>query len=136
MNEAAPRRLGRPAGPGWRKRPGAPASGTVLCAEGEIAEGTAKVFEFGSGAERFEMFALRHHGRVVAYVNECPHAALPLDWNPGHFLDLSRTQILCANHGALFRIADGFCVHGPCEGRSLVAVPIDVVDGAICVGGD
>jgi nitrite reductase/ring-hydroxylating ferredoxin subunit len=52
------------------------------------------------------------------------------------FLDLSRTQILCANHSALFRIDDGLCVHGPCEGRSLVAIPIEVVDGDIVIARD
>ena len=32
--------------------------------------------------------------------------------------------IVCATHGALFRIEDGTCVAGPCVGKSLK--PIDV----------
>ena len=35
-----------------------------------------------------------------------------------------RKHILCATHGALFRIDDGHCLHGPCLGRSLSRVAI------------
>jgi nitrite reductase/ring-hydroxylating ferredoxin subunit len=68
---------------------------------------------------------------VVAYENVCPHAGSPLDWLPDRFLDVDRRRILCATHGALFRIADGHCIGGPCAGKSLTPVLIRIADGAI-----
>jgi nitrite reductase/ring-hydroxylating ferredoxin subunit len=38
-------------------------------------------------------------------------------------------------HGARFRIADGYCVFGPCLGKSLAAVPVAVVDGMVVLNG-
>jgi nitrite reductase/ring-hydroxylating ferredoxin subunit len=74
-------------------------------------------------------------GRTVrAYVNECPHLGVNLDWEPDLFLDFERRHILCGKHGALFRIGDGVCVYGPCLGSALEAVPITVTDGAISLG--
>ncbi len=68
---------------------------------------------------------------VFGYVNSCPHIGVPLDWIQGWFLDRSRTKILCASHGATFRIEDGFCVGGPCAGDSLSPFPLRVVDGMV-----
>ncbi|MBI3513611.1 MAG: Rieske 2Fe-2S domain-containing protein [Proteobacteria bacterium] len=71
-------------------------------------------------------------GRTVrAYVNRCPHLELNLDWQPDHFFDFERKHILCGMHGALFRVGDGVCIYGPCLGRALTRVAIDVVDGEV-----
>ncbi len=123
--------------PDWRDHAGAPAPGTPLCAVDDIEPGTARVFTFGGGSERFEMFVLRWAGDgnapagLYAYANDCPHARGPLDWKPAQFLNKERTLIQCANHGARFRIGDGKCVHGPCPGASLTGVPIEVADGTL-----
>jgi nitrite reductase/ring-hydroxylating ferredoxin subunit len=37
-------------------------------------------------------------------------------------MDLTQRYLLCANHGALFRVEDGFCLRGPCHGQSLKQV--------------
>ncbi len=42
-------------------------------------------------------------------------------------------RIVCSTHGAEFRIEDGFCLRGPCAGRSLEAVPAALRDGVILV---
>ena len=39
-------------------------------------------------------------------------------------LSYERTHILCATHGARFRMGDGHCIHGPCIGKALVAVAV------------
>jgi nitrite reductase/ring-hydroxylating ferredoxin subunit len=39
--------------------------------------------------------------------------------------------IQCSMHFAQFRIADGYCVYGPCVGRSLRGEPIEIRDGVI-----
>lgn len=67
---------------------------------------------------------LRREGRLYAYLNRCPHTGVNLDWITGQFLDGSGHYIQCATHGALFRPADGYCVHGPCAGQSLQALPL------------
>ena len=116
---------------------GAPAPGHVLCRTDDIpdvAEGGAKSFRFGSGANEVRIFLLRQGDQVRAYLNASPHVLSPLDWVPDRFLDPTRTVIQCASHGAQFRIDDGFCVDGPCAGKSLTAIPITVEDGDVKVG--
>ena len=84
-------------------------------------------FSLGSGAERREIFVVRGGGGGVrAYENSCPHTGGMLDWVPDQFLSFERKHILCATHGALFRIDDGHCFQGPCVGKSLVAVAIKI----------
>ena len=119
----------------WRTLAGAPPPGEVLCRAAAIDEGGARVFTFGSGSKRFEMFVLRRGAALLAFVNVCPHAGLPLDLVPGRFYTRDKRHLFCANHGACFRIEDGFCVSGPCVGRSLMAVEVSVVDGEVTLGG-
>ena len=63
-------------------------------------------------------------GVVRVFQNSCPHRGTPLDWLPDRFLDRGGRHILCATHGALFRIEDGFCLSGPCAGARLRRVAI------------
>jgi nitrite reductase/ring-hydroxylating ferredoxin subunit len=56
-------------------------------------------------------------------VNRCPHVGTPLDWAENEFLDREGRHIVCATHGALFRIDDGRCVAGPCQGDRLEPFP-------------
>jgi nitrite reductase/ring-hydroxylating ferredoxin subunit len=81
------------------------------------------------------LFAV-HHFRdgLLIYRNACPHLGVPLDWAPGKFLNPDGTRIVCATHGAEFRISDGLCLRGPCKGQVLEAMPAQVVDGVLMVG--
>ncbi len=109
-------------------------TGRVLCRLDDIEDGQAKGFslgqgqEAGQGLEAREIFVVRQGTRAFGYVNSCPHQGLPLDWQEDRFISLDSGLIMCMNHGALFEIADGFCVDGPCVGESLEPVPV-VVDG-------
>jgi nitrite reductase/ring-hydroxylating ferredoxin subunit len=40
-------------------------------------------------------------------------------------------MIVCSSHGALFEKRTGYCVAGPCAGRSLQRLPLHIVDGLI-----
>ena len=104
-----------------------------LCRLDEIPEPGSRGFRFGSGAGMRALFIVRHGGRVVAYENSCPHTGSPLDWRPDQFLDLERRHILCATHGALFRIEDGYCLAGPCAGKGLKPVAVTIESGCICL---
>ncbi len=119
----------------WRALAGAPPPGEVLCRAEAIGDGDARVLTFGSGSKRFEMFVLRHGEALLAFVNACPHAGLPLDLVPDRFYTRDKRHLFCANHGARFRIEDGFCVAGPCAGKSLLPVDVGVVDGEVTLGG-
>ncbi|MDX1574689.1 MAG: Rieske 2Fe-2S domain-containing protein [Kiloniellales bacterium] len=102
-------------------------AGQVLCRLDEIPDGTAKGFELdGSpdGGEPLEILVVREGDRAFAYVNVCPHTGSPLDWQPDDFMSEDGCNIMCHTHGALFEVADGFCVAGPCAGDSLTAVKV------------
>ncbi|MBE9608557.1 Rieske (2Fe-2S) protein [Chitinilyticum piscinae] len=76
-------------------------------------------------------FALRFGGRVYAYLNECAHIPIELDFNPGDVLDISREYLVCSTHGAYYRPQTGECLGGPCPGRRLVALPVVEHDGQL-----
>ena len=106
-------------------------SGTPLGRVDDIpVDGSAGFNVDGPGGRMFFM-AIRRGDDVYVYANSCPHLGTPLDFKPGRFLSLDKTHILCATHGALFRIEDGFCVSGPCAGKSLQAAPMEIRDGLI-----
>ena len=100
-----------------------------LCALADIPDGGSLRIE-AAGMGR-GCLAVRRGGRVFVYVNRCPHIGAPLDFRPGQFLNLEKTHILCANHGALFNIRDGCCVAGPCAGERLQAVAVEVRNGVL-----
>jgi nitrite reductase/ring-hydroxylating ferredoxin subunit len=50
---------------------------------------------------------------------------------PDAFLTPDGSLILCSSHGALFEIATGLCVGGPCLGRSLRRVPVRIEAGLV-----
>ena len=114
--------------------PAAPPSGTRLCALAEIADPGAKGFSFRVEDRLFAGFLVRSAGRLRAYVDQCPHAGLPLAMVPDRFLTREGDLILCSAHGAMFRIEDGLCLAGPCAGRALAVWPVRVEDGQVVVG--
>jgi nitrite reductase/ring-hydroxylating ferredoxin subunit len=69
-------------------------------------------------------------------VNSCPHIGTPLDWMPDRFLSADGSRIVCATHGAEFRITDGECLRGPCFGERLERVVIQIKDGTVYVPED
>jgi nitrite reductase/ring-hydroxylating ferredoxin subunit len=84
-------------------------------------------FEFEHEAERVPGFLLRHASAgLVAYLNRCPHWSVDLDLGDGRFYAEDIDRIYCKNHGALFRVSDGLCDHGPCLGKSLVRCTVEL----------
>jgi nitrite reductase/ring-hydroxylating ferredoxin subunit len=114
-----------PSDPAW------PQPGERLCALAEIPEPGARGFRFRRGELMFAGFVVRQAGRVMGYVDRCPHAGWPLAVLDERFLTRDGERILCSGHGALFRPEDGVCVAGPCEGRRLAPWPVEVREGAV-----
>jgi nitrite reductase/ring-hydroxylating ferredoxin subunit len=120
----------------WRYRPRAPALGTVVAPLDAIPDGRAREFVFGRGASAFSMFVVRRGEDVRGYLNLCPHFSLKLNQRGEEFLNESGSLIRCTMHFAEFRIDDGFCVAGACEGRFLDPVPLHVANGQLVIGPD
>ena len=68
------------------------------------------------------------------YTNSCPHLGVQLEMLENQFLDPAGDYIVCANHGAMFKVDDGFCIAGPCMNQSLQSVDFKVVDEAVYLG--
>jgi naringenin degradation protein FdeD len=103
----------------------------VICRLSELEVRTARAFTIGSGDWPLKGFVLRVGDTVRGYVNRCPHAGHPLDLLPDRFLTADGTLILCSSHGALFEKASGYCVAGPCAGRSLRPIQLEVRSGLV-----
>ena len=90
----------------------------------------------GSGHWPLRAFVVRQGLHAFAYVNRCPHAGHPLDWLPDRFLNADESLIQCASHGALFTLESGHCVVGPCAGKRLIAIEVQVVAGSVVLKED
>lgn len=66
-----------------------------------------------------------------AYLNQCPHMGVELNWKPGSFMDSDKLFLQCSTHGALFKPRDGECIAGPCQGDALTALDIRMVAGIL-----
>lgn len=107
--------------------------GDVLCRVEDLTDPPSKAFmlRFDDG-EEVEFFVVRKGEEAFAYLNDCPHQLLPLNWKDDVFLTLDQTRILCVMHGATFKIETGEVLSGPMPGNcALTAVPIVVTDGEI-----
>lgn len=104
-----------------------------LCRLHDLADPGSRGFTLQTAEGLKDIFVVRRGEDVYAYMNHCPHTGSPLDWQPDQFLNLDRTLIQCATHLALFRIADGRCVAGPCAGQALTSVAVTHKDGWVLV---
>ena len=102
----------------------------VVCRLSEL-EGGARGFTLGRGDWPLRGFVVRVGATVRGYLNRCPHAGHPLDLLPQRFLTADGTLILCSSHGALFEKATGLCVAGPCAGRALTPIALQVSCGFV-----
>lgn len=90
-----------------------------ICHRDDVADPGCHEFELRIDDIVISGFVLRWQGKWYAYRNSCPHTGVPLNWLPNQFLDPGREYIQCGLHGALFQPENGFCIYGPCLGRSL-----------------
>jgi len=104
----------------------------LICASSDLAEGGDGVrFEQEHKGENTPAFAVRHGGRVYAYLNRCGHIAMELDWKPGKFFDADGEYLICSTHGALYAPESGACRGGPCRGAPLVGLAVFEAGGNV-----
>lgn len=107
-------------------------TGTVyLCASSELLDsGLAVPFDVVYQGHNCRAFAIRYQGQVHAYLNQCSHVQMEMDFQPDRFFDLTGHWLVCATHGALYRPDSGACSAGPCRG-ALVKIGIEERDGGV-----
>ena len=90
----------------------------LICASDALVEqGRGVRFEIERFGKPQPAFVVRYEGRPYAFLNQCGHVPVELDWQEGEFFDDSRLYLICATHGALYHPASGACVGGRCAGH-------------------
>lgn len=91
-----------------------------------IDDGKARNYVLQIGEAFFHGFVVRLGENVYGYVDRCPHAGMPLAEELDQYLTPQGDYIACSWHGALFQIASGRCIGGPCAGQSLTPWPVAI----------
>lgn len=100
-------------------------AGRRLCDATAVGEGEAKGFPAQEDAPCLVIVA-RRDGCLHGWLDNCPHYAggSPMAWRKDAYLDGSGEFLACHAHGALFDMASGECLMGPCAGEYLTPVPL------------
>ena len=107
-----------------------------VCREEELRDGVVHTTQLGHDDEGIPIVALLlrdERGAIVAYRNLCRHLPVPLDGGTGELLSPDGAYLICGTHGALYRLHDGYCVDGPCEGLALHRLYVREHDGDLYV---
>ena len=106
----------------------------VICRSGDLVDsGDGVRFEVKVEGKLEPAFAVRYEGRVHAYLNQCAHMPMELDWKPGKFFDVFGLVLICSTHGATYQPDTGKCLRGPCFRDGLIPVAVEERDGRIFV---
>lgn len=107
-----------------------------VCREEELEPGMVRTAELGRDRDGWPIQAIilrDPNGAIVAYRNLCRHLPVPLDGGTGELLSEDGAHLVCGTHGATYRVGDGRCVEGPCEGMALHPVIVRVEAGELYV---
>lgn len=104
-----------------------------IAGTGDLKNGQTVKFFFEFDGEEKSGFVVKHQGELFAYLNECRHIPLSLDWVDNSFLSRDRCHIVCATHGALYDIRTGRCLDGPPVGENLLKLEIESSGDAVLV---
>lgn len=113
--------------------PARPAPGTALVALADIECPGAVALDFRDADSFYSIIVARDQNGVHAYENECPHMRAPMDRFDGVMI-VRNPYLICAMHGASFRIGDGACVGGPALGTTLKREPVSIENGMVVLG--
>ena len=109
----------------------APSASVPLCNSADLTErGDAVPFDVVYCGRTSRGFAIRFDGRVYAYLNQCAHVPMEMDYQPNRFFDSSGNWLMCATHGAMSRPETGHCIGGPCRG-GLIKIALTERDGVV-----
>lgn len=104
----------------------------VICHSAQLEEGGRGIrFHVEWQGMKTPAFVIRYQGKAHAFLNQCGHVPVELDWQEGEFFDGEKVYLVCATHGALYDPAKGTCVSGRCNGRGLTVLPVEEHDNQI-----
>lgn len=106
----------------------------VAAGADDLAPAEVRVVQLprGKDGRPREALVLRDHGgELRVYLNLCQHLPVPLDGGSRRFLSRDGAHLECGTHGALYRLEDGYCIDGPCEGEQLQPIAFDIHAGEI-----
>jgi len=95
-----------------------------------VDSGLAVPFEVLYAGRLHAAFAVRFAGKVYAYLNQCTHVPMEMDYQPNQFFDSTGQWLMCATHGAMYAPTTGRCRLGPCRG-GLLSIEISEADGVV-----
>lgn len=96
-----------------------------------LPDPSAVVVDVEVDGQRLSLIVTRRGGRVAAFRNRCAHANYPLQRADGRILLQEGRFIVCGAHGASYRVEDGACTGGPCNGHGLERVSVRVSEGYV-----
>ena len=104
----------------------------LICAASALIEGGKGVrFSVVRDGKPVPAFAVRYNGGAYAYLNQCAHIPVELDWMEGEFFESSGLYLICTTHGATYEPDTGHCIAGPCKGQRLKALEVVETDGNV-----
>jgi len=107
-----------------------------LCKTSDLDKTSGKSLTIEFNGRNIDIFIVRNKRGIYAYLDVCPHAGTPLEWQADHFFEETGRYLMCATHGAQFQVHDGLCIDGPCLGDSLTRLPLRVMDEKIYLNND
>jgi nitrite reductase/ring-hydroxylating ferredoxin subunit len=106
-------------------------AGLLLARVEDLPDAGARVIEVEHDGLRTSLILARKGGAISAFINECPHAGYPLQRADGVILIQEGRFMVCGAHGASFKLENGACAGGPCNGDGLERVAIKIKHGEV-----
>ena len=104
----------------------------VICDSSALIEGGKGMrFSVLRDGKPIPAFVIRYNGGAHAYLNQCAHIPVELDWIEGEFFESSGLYLICTTHGATYEPDSGHCIMGPCKGQRLTALEVAELDGKV-----
>lgn len=102
-----------------------------ICDLDGLSESLCKEFVVENDLKLKDSFLIYFNDNCYAYINDCPHTGVNLNWQEAQFLSIDGLFLQCSLHGALFEPESGKCVRGPCCGQSLKRLEIVIENDAV-----
>ena len=108
--------------------------GETICKTSDLQNGQSLKFHFATGIGPEEAFLIKYRDQFHAYVNRCQHVYIPLDYDDNDFFTEEGDYLVCKNHGAVYIPDTGECACGPCDGRNLARLILNIQGELVILG--
>jgi nitrite reductase/ring-hydroxylating ferredoxin subunit len=99
----------------------------------QLKPGESSKFMLAVGGVDEECFIVNYRGTFHAYVNQCRHVAMAMDWVENQFFTEDGRYLMCQTHCAFYEPETGECVAGPNSacGKFLLRIPLEISEGRV-----